>query len=174
MTNSPEPPEAEMLPVRRAGRVLLVDGERRLLLFQSVDLLLDRPELIWFTPGGGLEPGEDFARGAARELVEETGLRVAPERLGQPVLLRRGVLRFEGVPHLFDEAYFYLPVERWEVDSRGFTDLERSAVAGHRWWTLAELAQTAELVFPEPPARLAGLVRQLIDDVAAARTPQSW
>jgi 8-oxo-dGTP diphosphatase len=29
----------------------------------------------WYTPGGGLEPGEEPAAGAARELLEETGLR---------------------------------------------------------------------------------------------------
>ena len=27
----------------------------------------------WSTPGGGLNPGEDYASGAARELAEETG-----------------------------------------------------------------------------------------------------
>ena len=27
----------------------------------------------WNTPGGGLEPGEDYPAGALRELAEETG-----------------------------------------------------------------------------------------------------
>jgi 8-oxo-dGTP pyrophosphatase MutT (NUDIX family) len=37
-------------------------------------------EGIWRTPGGGIKPGEDFAAGAVREAVEETGLHVTLER----------------------------------------------------------------------------------------------
>jgi ADP-ribose pyrophosphatase YjhB (NUDIX family) len=35
----------------------------------------------WITPGGGLEPGEDFRTAGERELFEETGLRVAVGRV---------------------------------------------------------------------------------------------
>ena len=35
----------------------------------------------WDIPKGGAEPGEDLAAAAARELLEETGLAVAPEEL---------------------------------------------------------------------------------------------
>ena len=34
----------------------------------------------WFTPGGGLDPGESHRDGAVRELFEETGLRCEAER----------------------------------------------------------------------------------------------
>lgn len=35
----------------------------------------------WGLPGGDLEPGEDFRAAAVRELSEETGIRVEPDRL---------------------------------------------------------------------------------------------
>src|SRR5207253_2620589 len=62
--------EAE-LPVRLAGRVIPVDPSGRVLLFRYDD---PPPKgQHWATPGGGLEPGEDFYAAACRELAEETG-----------------------------------------------------------------------------------------------------
>ncbi|MCA1716309.1 MAG: NUDIX hydrolase [Actinobacteria bacterium] len=44
-------------------------------------LLLLRPSGTWDPPAGRLAPGESFERGAVREVYEETGLLVAPQRL---------------------------------------------------------------------------------------------
>lgn len=38
------------------------------------------PPGAWRAPGGGVDPGEPFLDGAAREAFEETGLRVVPDR----------------------------------------------------------------------------------------------
>jgi 8-oxo-dGTP diphosphatase len=54
-----------ILPVRPDGRMLL----------------LLRPSGTWDPPAGRLAPGESFERGAVREVYEETGLLVAPQRL---------------------------------------------------------------------------------------------
>jgi 8-oxo-dGTP pyrophosphatase MutT (NUDIX family) len=42
---------------------------------------VDRPGRGWEVPGGHVNPGESPAATAARELAEETGLSVPPERL---------------------------------------------------------------------------------------------
>lgn len=54
-----------ILPVRPDGRMLL----------------LLRPGGTWDPPAGRLAPGESFERGAVREVYEETGLLVSPQRL---------------------------------------------------------------------------------------------
>lgn len=54
-----------ILPVRPDGRMLL----------------LLRPSGTWDPPAGRLAPGESFERGATREVYEETGLLVDPQRL---------------------------------------------------------------------------------------------
>jgi len=41
-------------------------------------LLIQHPRFGWTIPGGHLDPGEDAAVGAARELFEETGLNLKP------------------------------------------------------------------------------------------------
>jgi 8-oxo-dGTP diphosphatase len=54
-----------ILPVRDDGRMLL----------------LLRPAGTWEPPAGRLQPGESFEEGAIRELYEETGMLVSPQRI---------------------------------------------------------------------------------------------
>lgn len=59
----------------RVGAIVLLD--QRLLLVQHQK----GERAYWLLPGGGLEAGETLFDCAAREVREETGLIVAPERL---------------------------------------------------------------------------------------------
>ncbi|WP_030763490.1 NUDIX domain-containing protein [Streptomyces sp. NRRL F-2664] len=52
--------------------LVVLDGDGRVLLGQSHDGR-------WELPGGKVDPGEGFEEAAARELAEETALRVTPE-----------------------------------------------------------------------------------------------
>jgi 8-oxo-dGTP pyrophosphatase MutT (NUDIX family) len=154
-------PAPESRPgVRVAARVLLVDPAQRLLLFEGVDPHMpDRA--FWFTAGGGLEPGEELLPAAVRELREETGLQVPPERLQGPVWLRRVRFRFEGVEYDSDEWFFLAALtDAAVVDTTGFTDLENRTVRGHRWWSAADLRATTETIYP---LQLAELLPGLLD-----------
>jgi 8-oxo-dGTP diphosphatase len=66
--------------VRQFAGVLLVDPRGWLLLQERDEFPLIDPEK-WGLPGGHLDPGEDPAEGAARELHEEPGVRLAPGEL---------------------------------------------------------------------------------------------
>lgn len=55
--------------ILRRGRVLLIERAR------------PPAEGQWSLPGGVLEPGERLADAVRREVLEETGLRVKPERV---------------------------------------------------------------------------------------------
>ena len=63
--------DASRLRLRRAGRVIVLDLDGRVLLFRYDDGPPNGRH--WCTPGGGLDDGEDYAAGARRELAEETG-----------------------------------------------------------------------------------------------------
>lgn len=143
MTTLPDVPPDELdvvAPVeRRAARVLLLDAQGRVLLFHGCDPADRRAGSWWFTPGGGLDPGETPAEGAARELAEETGLRVPPAALGGTVHARVAEFRFAGGAYRQTEDFFVLRVDAHAVDTSGFSELEVRAVLGHRWWTREEL-----------------------------------
>lgn len=142
---------------RRAARVLLLDDDDRLLLFCGADPHV--PDVrFWFTPGGGVEDGESLTDAARRELGEETGC--TDVELGPAVWTRQGDFDFEGERVRQAETYYLARVPAWEVDTTGFTDLEQRAVLWHRWWTLAELQATTEVLYPTTLARhLADLLR---------------
>ncbi|MFC7547641.1 NUDIX hydrolase [Plantactinospora sp. GCM10030261] len=146
--------------VRRAARVLLVDGSGRLLLLHGHDP--GRPgHSYWFTPGGGLEPDELPAVGAARELAEETGLRLDPTALVGPVWREVVEFSFDGRWYRQEQEFFTARVPVWEVDTTGFDDIERATIDRHRWWTSAEIAATDERIYPDD---LAGLVSRVLEE----------
>ncbi|WP_320065250.1 NUDIX hydrolase [Micromonospora sp. RTGN7] len=143
---------------RRAARVLLVDAAGRVLLFAGSDPA--RPaHRYWFTPGGGLEAGESPAAGAARELAEETGLRLAPAELGEPVWQETIRFPFNGVQYQQEQEFFLVRVRSWEVETAGFDAIERASVTGHRWWPPDELTATTERYYPDD---LPALLRRVL------------
>jgi 8-oxo-dGTP pyrophosphatase MutT (NUDIX family) len=150
----PVPPIA-----RVAARVLLIDEAGRILLFHGTDPANPADE-YWVTPGGGLDPGESPSAGAARELFEETGLRVDPARLGEPVFRNVVEFSFEGRAYRQEQDFFLLRVATWEVDTSRFDDAELRSVDAHRWWSIEELAATTEPVYPES---LPSLLRSLVE-----------
>jgi 8-oxo-dGTP pyrophosphatase MutT (NUDIX family) len=138
------------VPVARlAARVLLLDDAGRVLLFRGGDPAAPERGTWWLTPGGGLDPGESPGQGAARELFEETGLRLPASDLEGPVLRREVEFDFERVRYAQSEQFFLARVDAHDVDTRGFTDLEVRSVFEHRWWTREALRTTTETVYPE-------------------------
>ena len=143
---------------RRAARVLLIDAAERALLLHGGDPA--RPEQRWwFTPGGGLDAGETPAQGAARELLEETGLRADPAELGDPVHHEVTEFSYDNRQYRQKQDFFLFRVEKWDVDTAGFDDQEQRSITGHRWWSMAELDASTEQIFP---IGLADLLRRVL------------
>jgi len=132
-----------MRAARPAARILLVDGQDRVLLFRFTPA--DRPP-FWVTPGGAVDPGESYPEAARRELREEVGLDLDCG----PEVARRVVdfLTIERVEVTADERYFRVDVDACDVDPAGHTALERQVMREWRWFARDDLARHAEPVYP--------------------------
>jgi len=142
---------------RTSARVVLLDDTGAVLLLCGSDPAKTDPHdnraapRWWFTVGGELRPGERLAEAAARELGEETGLRVAPGDMVGPIWRRDEVFEFNGSVIDSEEFYLVYRTRRFEPSITGRTELERSYIHGARWCDandIAELAAAGEQVYP--------------------------
>ena len=152
----PDTTHAARLPERHAGRVILLDPGDRVLLMRYDDALPNGRH--WTTPGGGLDPGEDYAAAAVRELAEETGWTDIP--LGPEVLQRSLTMEHGGrLVHQHERHY----LARTDQPGRALGDVAAmhaaDGIAAWRWWTLAEMDSTTEVIWP---AELAQVIRKVL------------
>jgi 8-oxo-dGTP pyrophosphatase MutT (NUDIX family) len=132
---------------REAARVLLICNDR-VLMFEGCDPAERQRGTWWFTPGGGLDPGETHVEAARRELQEESGIEVTD--LHGPVWERTIEFSFDGQLYRQHELFFLACVDDLpNVVDTHWSDLERRAVLGHRWWTIKELQSTDQVIHPE-------------------------
>lgn len=158
---------------RRSARVLLVNDAGEILLFRTNrDHRGPRWGHCWVTPGGGVHDGEALDRAAARELYEETGLRVTASQLGEPVAHSSGYADLGWTRGVFRDDYFFHRVTAHEVDFRGLERHERKMIHEHRWWPVAGLPGIPDPVYP---FGLAPLLRDLLEGrVPGQPVPLPW
>lgn len=146
---------------RPAVRVVLVDGDDRVLLLRYV---APDGHVYWVPPGGGLEGDEDHRAAAQRELREELGVRgVDLEDIGWR---RRLVIEWAGELWDQDEVWFMARCEAADTGEGVLDALQEEGVDAVRWWTVAEILAARGLDFA--PEKLGNLLPGLL---AGHRSP---
>lgn len=159
---------------RTSARVVLLDEAGAVLLFRGSDPALADAPRWWFTVGGAVEPGEELAAAAAREVAEETGLQVDAADLVGPLWRRQAVFEFDGLVIRSEELFFVHRTTRFEPSMGGHTALERRTIHGYRWCdeaTIHELVARGEIVYPRQLAELLDEAAVLADGPTRPTVP---
>jgi 8-oxo-dGTP pyrophosphatase MutT (NUDIX family) len=146
------------LPIveRDVVRLVVRDREDRILLFHTRELSDPELGMWWELPGGGIDPGETYVEAAVRELREEAGIALVPQRVGRPTWRRIGVFRHRGVRHVQHEVVVEvrLDVAGPRIDGTGRLDYEHDDYVDHRWWPVGEVVDSGERFYPGSLPRL--------------------
>jgi len=131
----PDSPAARRRVRRATVRVLVLDHEGRILLFQDSDP--GAGDSWWITPGGGIDPGETEHETVLRELAEETGLQLTTGDVIGPLARRHVRHGYSDQVVEQDDAFYAVRVPAFEIDTAGHTEEEQVTILASRWWTLA-------------------------------------
>ncbi|UZJ33619.1 NUDIX hydrolase [Streptomyces endophytica] len=128
---------------RQAARIAVLDPDGALFLFRYDN---EEVGVHWAMPGGGLDAGEAPRTGALRELAEETGW--TDLEPGPLLCTWEHDFTRAGVPVRQHEHIYLAHGPRREPAEGVAAAHADDRILGWRWWPPAELAATADPLWP--------------------------
>jgi 8-oxo-dGTP pyrophosphatase MutT (NUDIX family) len=132
--------------IQKSSRAIILNKNNEIFLFKyNLDYFADG-NVVWITPGGGLEEGESFDMALKRELYEELGIQYSQNC--KQIYYRNPVYSLKnGEKVQCEERFFliYLDVEKFKYNN--WTESEQKRMQCGKWWSVEEIIQSDDEFF---------------------------
>ncbi len=129
--------------IRNSARALIINENNEILLQKFDFYFTGKMKVLWVTPGGGVEDGENFAQAIERELFEELGISI---KIKDESIFTLDI-PFDGNNGRFisHEVYYLVLVSKTiSITFKNMTANEKNTFHTVKWWSLEELRKTNE------------------------------
>ena len=158
------------LPTRVSIKVILLNQDNEILLLHADDPKTKNPSgkyngPFWFLAGGQIEEGESLQKAAFREIYEEVGIEKENIKLGPVVWFGECDLILNRILTHIKQTFIVAKTKKKEVLFTNLTDSEKAILKKMKWWTLEELKNTKEIVYPV-------LLPKYLPDIITGKYPE--
>ena len=139
------------IDIRRTARAIILNSNEKILLIQIntqplQSELSHTASSFWVTVGGKIEKNESPETALIRELREEAGMITPPHF--KFLAWGEQILSLKNFPTRFIEKFFIMHTDEVDLKNTELTEEERRIIKNYRWWSISELKNTSETIFP--------------------------
>ncbi|MGF7143338.1 8-oxo-dGTP pyrophosphatase MutT (NUDIX family) [Anaerotaenia torta] len=131
---------------RKSSRAIILNKKNEIFLFQYHFDYFIKGNIVWITPGGGLEEGESFDMALEREVFEELGIQI--NRDYQQIYYRNPVYYLKnGEIAQCEERFFLVYADGNDFSYTNWTESENTRMLDGKWWSADEIKQSDDEFF---------------------------
>lgn len=127
--------------IRNNARAFILNENKEILLLKFHFDFTHQSKVLWVTPGGAIEKGENYKQALERELFEELGVSVTIN--SSPILTLDIPFNGKHGDFISHEVYYLINLpDNINLTSKNMTKNERRTFQDFKWWSLKELSNT--------------------------------
>lgn len=150
---------------RKSSRAIILNSNHEIFLFQFNFDYFAKGNVVWITPGGGLEDGETFDMALKREVFEELGIKL--NQCYKQIYYRNPIYSLKnGELAQCEERFFLVYLDgKEEFSFINWTEHESKRMLYGKWWSIADIQQSEDEFFSSD-------IINILDNLSKGKIPE--